>query len=211
VSGLVDAVRSCPRRQLQGRFWHQGPTRWTLIGITEPATTDGRYHEKTGPGVWYASSQEQAAWAELFRHFIDQGVDPFEVRRRVGHADVADLSVLDLTDPSVQQIIGVTSDQLTSDDPRLCRQIAAAAREAGYEGILAPAVALPGRTTLVVFHAGLAKLLPGPSHITSPPPRLADFLRLIRLHADVPAGVRSLLVSLYRSGSEAIRRRRRGR
>src|SRR5262245_13148422 len=45
----------------------------------------GRPLPPTGePGVWYASSREQGAWAELFRHFVDEGVDPFEVRRRVG-------------------------------------------------------------------------------------------------------------------------------
>jgi hypothetical protein len=52
---------------------------------------------------------------------------------------------------------------------------------------------------LVVFGTGLVKLHPGVSRIASPPPRLADLLRLIRPHADVPAGVRALLVSLYRS------------
>ena len=30
--------------------------------------------------AWYASDQEQAAWAELFRHFLDAGVSPFEVQ-----------------------------------------------------------------------------------------------------------------------------------
>ncbi|MGA3145876.1 MAG: RES family NAD+ phosphorylase [Acidimicrobiales bacterium] len=192
-------MRSCPRRQIRGRFWHRGPTRWALVGITDPATTDGRYHERAGPGVWYASSQEQAAWAELFRHFIDEGVDPFEVRRRVGPADVHDLNALDLTDPNVHQILGVKADQLISYDLTLCHQIADAAHKAGFEGILAPAVALPGRTPLVVFGTGLVKLHPGVSRIASPPPRLADLLRLIRPHADVPAGVRALLVSLYRS------------
>jgi len=45
--------RETKSRQLRGRFWHQGPTRWGLIGITDPATTDGRYQERAGPGVWY--------------------------------------------------------------------------------------------------------------------------------------------------------------
>ncbi len=49
--------------------------------------TSGRYHRRGGAGAWYGSDREQAAWAELFRHFTDEGVDPFEVRRRVGVVD----------------------------------------------------------------------------------------------------------------------------
>ena len=57
--------------------------------------------------VRYASAREQAAWAELFRHFMDDGVDPFEVRRRVGAAEVAGLEVLDLTDETVYPLLHI--------------------------------------------------------------------------------------------------------
>lgn len=69
-----------------------------------------------GPGVWYASNQEQAAWAELFRHFLDDDVDPFEVRRRIGAVTVTNLDVLDLTSPAVRDALGVTQDELTGDE-----------------------------------------------------------------------------------------------
>ncbi len=92
---LAEAVAAAPRRQISGRFWHQGPTRHPLTSCADPARGPGRYHRAGEPGVWYGSSQEQAAWAELFRHFVDEGVDPFEVRRRVGRVFVA-LEVLDL-------------------------------------------------------------------------------------------------------------------
>ena len=203
------AVASCPRRLLTGRFWHQGPTRWPLLGITSPATASGRYHQVGGPGVWYASSQEQVAWAELFRHFLDEGVDPFEVRRRVGPVSVEDLVVLDLTDTAVLRKLGISADQLTDDAVALTQQIAAEAHAVGFEGVLAPSVALPGRRTLVVFPAGLAKLAAGRDRVTSPPPRLADLLHLVRPAPDVPTSVRALLSWLYAHGSEAIRRRRR--
>jgi RES domain-containing protein len=204
-----DAVASCPRRRLAGPFWHQGPTRWPLLGITSPAPTNGRYHKIGGPGIWYASSQEQAAWAELFRHFVDEGVDPFEVRRRVGPVHVEDLEVLDLTDPAVLRTLGIRTDQLTDDATGLTQQIASAAHAAGFEGILAPSVALPGRRTLVVFPVGLTKLVAGRDRVTSPPPRLADLLHLVRPAPDVPASVRSFVSWLYAHGSEAIRLRRR--
>ncbi len=81
---LVDAVATAPRRRLTGHWWHQGPTHHPLTSFADPARGPGRYHRQGEPGVWYASNQEQAAWAELFRHFVDDGIDPFELRRRVG-------------------------------------------------------------------------------------------------------------------------------
>jgi hypothetical protein len=153
--------------------------------------------------VWYGSSQEQGAWAELFRHFLDDGVDPFEVRRRVGRVSV------DLTDEATRSHLGVREGDLVSEDCTLTRDIAAAARDAGFDAVLAPAAALPGCETLAVF----AQALPGKvtaerSEVRQPPPRLAGLLPLIRPHEDVPDTVRRLLITLGQLGAEAIRRRR---
>lgn len=141
---------AAPRRRLTGRYWHQGPTRHQLASCADPGRGDGRYHRAGEPGVWYASSQEQAAWAELFRHFVDEGVDPFEVRRRVGRVSV-ELEVLDLTDERVRAHLGLDEGDLIADDYATTQAIAAEARDAGFDGLLAPSAALPGRDTLVVF------------------------------------------------------------
>jgi RES domain-containing protein len=194
---------------LHGTFWHQGPTRYPLTSFPDPAVTDGRYHQAAGPGVWYASDQEQAAWAELFRHFLDAGVDPFEVRRRTGKVDVANLEVLDLTDPGVRAALGVEQDDLVGDEYTKTQQIAQAAASAGFGGILAPSAALPGRRTLAVFGAGILHVTPGPSRVAQPPPRLADLLHAVRAHPDVPATVRTFLGLLGAAGSQTVRRLRR--
>jgi len=94
---LDGTVAAAPCRTLRGHYWHQGPTRHPLVSCADPARGPGRYHRNGEPGVWYASNREQGAWAELFRHFVDDGVDPFEVRRRIGRVSV-DLEVLDLTE-----------------------------------------------------------------------------------------------------------------
>ena len=209
MSALVAAVAAARRRTIDGRFWHQGPTRHPLDACADPAVTGGRFHRAGGVGVWYASSQEQAAWAELFRHFVDDGVDPFEVIRRAGSVDVADLVVLDLTDPTVCVALGVTEDDLVADDYTLCQDIAAAAHAAGFDGILAPAAALPGRRTLAIFATAMRKVVPGPSRVRQPPPRMADLLAAIRPHPDVPTAVRRLFWVIASGGSAAIRRLRR--
>ncbi len=204
-------VASAPRRKLNGRFWHQGPTRYPLGWFPDLAVTDGRYHRRGGPGVWYGSDREQAAWAELFRHFTDEGVDPFEVRRRVGVVDVADLEVLDLTDEVVRSSLGLTVDDLTGDDYGKSQDVAQDARDAGFGGLVAPSAAMVGRATLALFTTGLSSVSFGRSRVRQPPPRLADLIRLVRLRSDVPAAVRCLLEDVGQSGADLVRRARRSR
>jgi len=128
---LGDAVAAAPRRRLTGSYWHQGATRHPLTSCADPALGPGRYHRAGEPGVWYASNREQGAWAELFRHFVDEGVDPFEVRRRVGRVSV-DLDVLDLTDKTTRSHLGVDEADLVSDDCATTQTIDCAARDAGF-------------------------------------------------------------------------------
>jgi RES domain-containing protein len=204
---LDQAVATAPRRKLTGAYWHQGATKYPVTTCADPALGPGRYHRTGEPGVWYASNREQGAWAELFRHFVSEGVDPFEVRRRVGRVSV-ELEVLDLTDATTRSHLGVDETDLVSDDCAITQAIAAAARDAGFDGVLAPAAALPGCTTLAVFAHALPAVKADRSEVRQPPPRLADLLPLIRPHEDVPDTVRRLLITLGQLGAEAIRRRR---
>lgn len=143
------------------------------------------------------------------RHFVTDGVDPFEIRRRVGRVKVTDLDVLDLTNPTVRAALGVTEADLTGDQYSDTQQLAEEAAAAGFQGILAPSAALPGRRTLVVFAAASALVTEESSDVRQPPPRLADLLRAIRPHRDMPRAVRDLLLALAQRGSQAIRDRRR--
>jgi RES domain-containing protein len=172
-----------------------------------PSRGPGRYHRTGEPGVWYASNREQGAWAELFRHFVDDGVDPFEVRRRIGRVSV-DLEVLDLTEAHVRAQLAVTEKELVSDDYALTQASATAARKAGFDAVLAPAAALPGAETLAVFAHALPKVDAERSEVRQPPPRLANLLPIIRPHENVADAARRVLITLGQAGAEAIRRRR---
>ncbi len=130
------------------------------------------------------------------------------MRRRVGRVSV-DLHVLDLTDKATRSHLGVDEADLVSDDCATTQTIARAARDAGFDAVLAPAAALPGCETLAVFVQALPNVTAERSKVRQPPPRLADLLPLIRPHEDVPHTVRRLLKTLGRVGAEAIRRRRR--
>jgi RES domain-containing protein len=199
------AVLAAPRRRLTRKCWHQGPVGRDLVSCPAEATTDGRYHRQGEPGVWYASNREQAAWAELFRHFTTEGVDPFEVRRRIGPARCESLDVLDLTDPVVRDRLELDEADLTGDDYAICQQVATLARQAGFDAILAPSAALPGYQTVVVFHRALGKVRSsGNDRVRQAPPRMVDLLETIRLHYDVPTSVRRLLWIIWGAGRQAV-------
>ena len=190
-------------------FWHQGAVRRDVVSLAQSPRYEGRFHIAGGPAVWYASDSQQAAWAELLRHFLDAGVDPFEVLRRVARVRIEGLRVLDLTKDTVRRAIYITLSELTGDDYESCQRVAQLAREKGFEGILSPSAALAESTTLVVFDVAIEKVRVEISRVIAPPPRLADLLSRVRLHRDVPTAVRSFVRFLEVLGSEAIRRRRR--
>lgn len=178
-----------PARTISGNFWHQGATGRLLRSFISPSPGDGRYHREGGPGAWYASSKERAAWAELFRHHTSAELSPLEVRRRVGKVEVRNLDVLDLTDPDVRDALGVDEDALIDDDIGLCQDIAEAARSAGFSGILAPSAALLDERTLVVFPNGMRRVHEEHSRIQRPPRSIRRDLDRVR----VAGSVRSLI------------------
>lgn len=199
-----------PIRELGAQpYWHQGAVRRDVVSLSESPRYEGRFHVAGGPAVWYASSTQQAAWAELFRHFLDAGVDPFEVRRRVARVRVEGLRVLDLTNDAVRRVVGITIGELMGDDYESCQRLAQLAREQGFDGVLSPSAALTESTTLVVFDVATEKIEIERSNVTTPPPRLADLLSRVRLHRDVPGVVRGFVRILEALGSDAIRLRRR--
>ncbi len=176
-----------------------------MLQFEDPATYDGRYHRAGEPGVWYASFTERGAWAELFRHWGQHEVSPFEVRRRVGRARVERLVVLDLTDAAVRDELGVTEDDLIADDATRCRQLAADARDAGFDGVLAPSGALAGETTVAVFASAMGKVIAEHSRVQRPPVRMIDVLTRIRL----PDALIDTVGRLYESLAALGRRLRR--
>lgn len=175
----VAAVEQAIPRVVTGAWWHQGPVARPLVACPPTAFGPGRYHRTGEPGVWYASSTMLASWCELFRHFPDDGaLDPFEVRRRSGRVRVH-LRVLDLTDEAVRQRCGITEADLVGDDYQPGQRVAAAARAAGFDGVLAPSAGLPGERTLAIFYAAIDTVEEETSHVQRPP------INLIRRLSDV--------------------------
>jgi RES domain-containing protein len=156
--------------------WHQCSPQRELLDAADPAITTGRYHRAGDAGIWYASSSEDGAWAELFRHHEPGGISPQEVIRRIGSARVMRLRVLDLTDARVRERLEVSERELTGDDLTHCHKVAEYARAGGYDGVLAPSAALDGQRTIAVFSSAMRKITAGRSRVRSPPARARRLL-----------------------------------
>jgi RES domain-containing protein len=201
-----------PVRVLAGRWWHQNAPRFALLDCADPATVDARYQRHGQPGVWYASSRERCAWAELARHTTSPDLSPFQLRRRVGRVRVTGLRVLDLTDPGVRRGLSIEEDDLVGDDYVPCQRVADLARAGGLDGLLAPSAALTDHKTLAVFAHVLAdgdKIVAEHSRVQAAPVSLLDLLPGIHPVGGQAAAVRALFDRLVRRGRDAVRRARR--
>lgn len=179
---MTERARTSPR---SFRVWHQGNPRYAVTSVADPPQAEGRYHRPGGLATWYGSRTERGAWAELFRHFLDDGVSPFEIRRRVGRVD-ARVIALDLTSKRILDALGVSVDDLIADDLAVCQELAGLAIEAGFEAIHGPAAPLERERTLAVFGTAIKSNLTDvlDKGVRRAPIRMYDVLRAIRLPAD---------------------------
>ena len=156
---------------LDGTFWHQGPVRLAADHLVHPARYAARFRKPGGPGTWYASSSEAAAWAELARHAPDLPLADLRPRR-VCKVRARGLPVLDLVDVETLALLELGAAALVSDEPddlAALADTAAWAHTHGFGGILTPSATLAAAITLVVFPAGMAALVVESERIADPP------------------------------------------
>ena len=120
----------------------------------------GRYNPVGEFAAFYTSSDESTAVAEVARGLRQRGLDPAEYAP--GAWWVYELAieiddVLDLTDTSVLNLLGVEAASLTSDDVRLTRDLAARARAASFKALITPSATIPDSTNIVIFLDQLEK------------------------------------------------------
>lgn len=124
---------------------------------TAPAAA--RYHRAGDPWPLYASIEEATAWAE--RAAANPTATSGAERRRLHRLRVDGLGVLDLRDARVRERLGVSLDDLTAPPAAgwaAPQRLAAAARDLGAEGLIAPSAARPGAWNVVVFPSGFGRV-----------------------------------------------------
>jgi hypothetical protein len=149
---LSVAPDEVPVVPLIGQWWRQTDPTYDALDLPPLARTAGRCHRKAEPAVLYASSSNNAAWGELFRH-VHAEVSPFEVMRTMSALNVTDLPVVDFDDPMIRALFEVSERQLTSNNYAPCRRIMDLLRLGSdrFGGCVLPSAAVPGEQTLVVF------------------------------------------------------------
>jgi RES domain-containing protein len=123
------------------------------LGTTGSLRAGGRFNPPNEFGALYTSLDSMTAAKEVARGLRQRGVDPSQFPEGswwVYELQVKLEAVLDLTDADVLQKSGMQEDSLTGSDVNLTREIAAEARERGYEALLVPSAAA-GSKDLVIF------------------------------------------------------------
>lgn len=109
--------------------------------------------------VIYLGRPEPAVVVEAYRHLVDDtGVPASAVRRRILYEVRVDVAnVLDLTAAEPLEQVGLADADLTTDidDYERCQEVAAAAHQLKYRGILAPSATGLGET-LALFRQRLS-------------------------------------------------------
>jgi RES domain-containing protein len=104
---------------------------------------DHRYSEP-GKGAVYAGTKRDTALSEVKYYGVEEG-------RVLSNQDKLLNNVLDLTDPRVREQMGITENDLVGNSYKTTQSIGSAARENGYDGILAPSARDKQGSNLIIF------------------------------------------------------------
>ncbi len=142
------SLKKAPSKTLRINAYRVIASQLPPLSLEGSLKLGGRYNTPYQFGAIYCGQKEETCWAEIEKKFegpvkrTQFKVVPIRVHLH---------KVLDLTDPQVLSRLKITLQDLTDpNDHTLTRQIAESAREAGFEGIIAPSSAGPG-TILAVF------------------------------------------------------------
>lgn len=144
------------------------------LATTGSLKAGGRFNHPGEFGALYTSLDSTTAAKEVVRGLRRRGIDPEEFSEGawwVYELEVELEAVLDLTDANVLERIGIQQDSLTGTEINSTREIAAQARQQGYEALLVPSAAVPKSHNLVVF---LDRLQTRPNVLSSRPVRFRE-------------------------------------
>lgn len=111
----------------------------------------GRWNPKRSFAVLYLGLEIRTVVAEFHRLASRQGVAVASFLPRVLYRYEVELNnLLDLRDSEVREAVGITLNEMASDDLTACQALGEAAFSAGREGLLAPSATGSGEV-LAVF------------------------------------------------------------
>jgi RES domain-containing protein len=167
-------LRTFPRSPLSAVVFRVVREGLDPLATTGSLRAGSRFNPPNEFGALYTSLEATTAAKEVARGLRQRGVDPDQFPEGVWwvyELEVKLESVLDLTDANVFQKSGLQRDSLIGSDVIATREIAAKARERGYEALLVPSAAASGSKNLVIF---LDKVSARPNVLSSKPVSLSE-------------------------------------
>ena len=151
-SNLVSLLDETAPTEYSGEVCrHTGPGAHPL-STTGAQTQGGRWNPPNSFPTLYLALSDETAAAEFYRRAQGENRPAEDLLPRRLHRYRVRLSVvLDLTDPDVKQHLGISDEDLLSDDRELCNALGEAAHYVGFEGILAPSATGVGEVLVVLF------------------------------------------------------------
>jgi len=117
-----------------------------------PNTDPGRWHRAGDGPTQYLSTTVAGAWAELIRaEGLRAESEVALVRMPMWVAEIHVQRIADYGTFERSEEAGFPPDALVDDEYGRCQDEGLRLRQAGYQGVLAPSAALPGKQNLTIF------------------------------------------------------------
>lgn len=146
---FLDALEALPAEEWGGHVWRHMFNDYA----PERINTGGARWNPPGTGAIYAALERETAIAEG-EHMIE--VQPRRIfRRRVLYELAVEVNdVVDLTAPGALAAVGLTMDDIASDDHTACQQVGGAIAWLGRGGILVPSARRAGDNMVILVGPG---------------------------------------------------------
>lgn len=143
-----EKLSALPGRSVRGTFYRALLAAFALepLSVEGSLRHGGRYNPMGAFGAIYCGENPAVCAAEIRKRAEHHPVP----RHRLARIQLGLHRVLDLTDPATLTALGLRAEDLVADNWEPTQRIGAAARAAGFEGLLVPSAAGPGRN-LVIF------------------------------------------------------------
>jgi RES domain-containing protein len=147
-SAKLEGLAGLPGRSVRGTFFRALLATFAKqpLSIEGSLRHGGRYNPLGAFGALYCGESPAVCAAEIGKRAAGQRVSPY----RLARVRVKLHRVLDLTDPTTLAALNLRPEDVLGADWQPTQRLAAQVRAAGFEGLLAPSAAGPGRN-LIIF------------------------------------------------------------
>lgn len=148
---ITTAIDGLPETAISSYAFRHQAVAWSYSQPGAGArTVGGRWNPPNSFATLYLGLSVKAVEAEFHRLAQRSGRDPADfLPRHLLKYEIELGAILDLTDAKARDALGLTDEQLRSNDPDFCQRIGEAAHHLGREGVRAPSATGTGHVVAV--------------------------------------------------------------